>query len=203
MAKTIEELISKHEAARAAEEALKNKIPQLQAKLDQLRTESDAAARKGDLTLYQAKKKEIEDTADAIYLIHAQMEDANHKIPEAEAREAWKDYAEKYGKTFLKAWGDYEKQREQLLESFMALVKGQSAAQKIRERLADCCEIDLGALPGEKLDKLFPMTQIPSVREGGWRPPLLRTPDTDFFLQLRNNADLDLFNNVIRLHVSQ
>ena len=196
----LERMQTEYLNAQKARTELEARIPQLEADQEHLAAEADAAAASGDLALYRKKKEAAQMAADQVFVIRKQLEAASAYQTLPEAKEAWKEYAEAYGKTFEKAWSAYMKDREALYTSFLALVTGQQAALKIRESLASCCGLDLGNLPGMALDRTFPLKEkIPDSFPIGRTTTQLNTPDTDFFVR-QFSADLDLFNKVIRLH---
>lgn len=195
----LERMQAEYLNAQKARTELEARIPQLEADQEHLAAEADAAAASGDLALYREKKEAAQMAADQVFVIRKQLEAASAYRTLPDAKEAWKEYSEAYGKTFEKAWSAYAKDREALYTSFLALVIGQQAALKIREDLATCCGLDLGDYPGQTLDRTFPLKMIPASFPTGRTMTQLNTPDTDFFVR-QFSADLDLFNKVIRLH---
>ena len=197
----IEKLLADYEKAQASVEGLKGEISSLEKDLIRLEAEADAAAKEGDVTLYQAKREEAKTASDKLFVRRKQLEGTTCLRSEEEAGEAWREYADAYNKTFAKNWAAYMKARESLYHDFLALVHGQEAALSVREKCAACCGLDPGEISGigNALDSTFPLQMLPD-RAPAFRLPQLRTPDPDFFLRVFG-ADLDLFNRVIRLHL--
>ena len=197
----LEKMLKEYDAAQASVEGLKSEIAQLEMDQTRLEMDADAAAKEGNLPLYREKRDAAQLAADTLFVKNKQLEGCSCLRTEQEAREAWEEYAENYGRTFAKNWASYEKARTELYNDFLAMVHGQNAALSTREKCAACCGMDLGERPGQVLDRTFPLQLLPDT--GKPIPSLqLNTPDTNFFLQAFG-ADLDLFNSVIRLHLSR
>lgn len=201
----LEKMLNEYDKAQASVDGLKGEISRLEMDQVRLDMEADTAAKEGDLTLYQAKRDEAKLAADKLFVCRKQLEGASCLRSEQEAKEAWREYADQYNKTFAKNWAAYMKAREALYNDFLALVHGQEAALAIREKCASCCgmapdEISNG-LFGSDLDRAFPLELIPDKAPVFMRPQI-QTPDTTFYLWAFG-ADLELFNRVIRLHLSR
>ena len=199
----IEKMLAEYDKAQASVEGLKDEISRLEEARTRLEAEAEAAAKEGDVTLYQAKREEAQTASDKLFVRRKQLEGVSCLRSEEEAGEAWREYAEAYNKTFAKNWTAYVKARENLYHDFLALVHGQEAALSIREKCAGCCGMAPGEISGigNALDSTFPLQMLPD-RAPAFHRPQLNTPDTDFFLRVFG-ADLDLFNRVIRLHRSR
>lgn len=199
----LEKMLKEYDNAQASVQGLKDDISRLEADQMTLEAEASDAAKSGNVPLYQAKRDEAKTTADTLFVRRKQLEGTSCIRSKQEARDAWDEYVKEYNKTFSKNWSAYEKAREALYHDFLALVHGQEAALSIREKCADCCGMDPESHSGlnNTLDSIFPLKMIPDKAQG-FRPPQLNTPDTNFFLHAYG-ADLDLFNRVIRLHLSR
>ena len=198
----LEAMLRDFEAAEASVAGLNNEISRLEMDVVRLDMEADTAAKEGNLSLYQEKRDAAKLAADKLFVCRKQLEGVSCIRTEQEARDAFREYAETYDRTFEKAWAAYVKKRENLYADFVALVHSQNAALKIREKCAALAGIDLGNAPALTLDQLFPMRMLPDMPEGPWARPVLNTPDTNYFLQLLDNRDLELFNAVVRNHLS-
>ena len=198
--KKIDQMMKEYNQAEAGKADLEHEIKQLQLDQQALDAEAEAAAKKGDVTLYREKKDAARQAADMLFVRQKQLEGLNCLRTDKEAREAWKEYAEAYNKDFLKAWAAYEKARERLYADFMDILNGQNEALKIRAKCAACCGTD----PSANLDRIFAMKLIPDKIDRRTIPgqPLLDTPDTNFFLQagLAKADMITPFNKAIRLH---
>lgn len=199
----LEKMLNDYTRAQASVQGLKDDITRLEAERIRLEAEADAAAKEGDVDLYQRKRDEAKTANDTLFVRRKQLEGTTCLRSEEEAGEAWREYADAYNKTFAKAWAAYVKARENLYHDFLALVRGQDAALGVREDCARCCGLNPGEISGvgNALDSTFPLQMLPD-RAPDFRHPQLDTPDTDFFLRVFG-ADLDLFNRVIRLHRSR
>lgn len=196
----LEKLMKTYDDAQTVRTELEARIPQLEADQKRLQREAETAATAGNLTLYREKRDQAQMAADQVHVIRAQLDAASALQPEQEARDAWQEYTEAYGKNFTKALSEYEAEREKLYASYMALVTGQAAALKIRERLAECCGIDVGDnLQGMTLDRYFPLKTMPVNFPTGRTMTQLNTPDSDFFIRVYG-ADSAELNRVVRLH---
>ena len=202
MTKKLERMMQEYDQALAGKEALAEEVAKLKDAKELQEAQAEAAALQGDIPLYRKIRDEAKETADTLFVREKQLEKLTIRKTEKEARDAWEEYAEDYNKKFVKAWASYEAARSNLYAAFMALVKDQAEAFEIREKCAAIAGIDLGLRPGNALDSRFPLKTIPDKKAGTWMQPQLNTPDTNFYLQLLDNVDLDYFNNVVRLHVS-
>ena len=201
----LEKMLNDYTRAQASVQGLKDDIARLEAERIRLEAEADAAAKEGDVDLYQRKRDEAKTANDTLFVRRKQLEGTTCLRSEEEAGEAWREYADAYNKTFAKAWAAYVKARENLYHDFLALVRGQEAALGVREDCARCCGLDPGEISGSGasvLDSAFPLQTIPETFPTGRMTPALNTPDTDYYIRLFG-ADLDLFNRVIRLHLSR
>ena len=197
--KKIDQIMKEYNQAEAEKADLEHEIMQLQVDKQALDAEAEAAAKKGDVTLYREKKDAARQAADMLFVRQKQLEGLNCLRTEKEAKEAWKEYADDYNKGFSKAWAAYEKARDSLYSDFMEIVKAQNEALRIREKCAACCGTD----PEANLDRSFAMKLMPDKCEP-IRLPQLQTADTNFFLtaRLAGTDKVPFFNSVIRLHKS-
>lgn len=198
--KKIDQMMKEYSQAEAGKANLQSEVAQLEIDQKCLEAEAEAAAKVGNVTLYQEKRDAARQAADMLFVRQKQLEGLNCLRTDKEAREAWKEYAEAYNKDFLKAWAAYEKARERLYADFMDILNGQNEALKIRAKCAACCGTD----PSANLDRIFAMKLIPDKLDRRTIPgqPLLDTPDTNFFLQagLAKADMITPFNKAIRLH---
>lgn len=202
----LEKLLKDHEQAKADKAALEQEMATLKADKERLEGEAEAAAQEGNIPLYREKRDAAQLKADTIFVRNKQAEKLKVLATEAEAKAAWKDYAESYNKAFAKSWAAYEKARRDLCAAFLEIVNAQNEALRMRAKCAECAGIpdDGGFMSPSGYDRILHMDMIPDEQKRQRLAGQIFTkgPDVDFFFdaQLCDPAKLDLLNQVVRWH---
>ena len=202
----LEKLLKDHEQAKADKATLEQEMATLKADKERLEGEAEAAAQEGNIPLYREKRDAAQLKADTIFVRNKQAEKLKILATEAEAKAAWKDYAESYNKAFAKSWGAYEKARRDLCAAFLEIVNAQNEALRMRAKCAECAGIpdDRGFLQPSAYDRILHMNMIPDEQKKLQRPVAIQTkgPDVNFFLdaQICDPAKIDLLNQVVHWH---
>ena len=204
----IDKLFKDYDRVLAEKSSVEETCAGLEEEVRRLEGEAEAAASKGDFTLYKDKKEAASQAKEALYVSNKHLEALNLLLPKEDAISAWQEYAEGYNRSFEKNWKAYEKARGELFAAFAKLVDQQNEAFKIREKCGACC----GERPEESsygfyksFDRSFPMKLLPDSFNYANRPhDSVGLPDTQFFrdYELASEKDDEIFRDVIRLHHS-
>ena len=204
----IDKLFKDYDRVMAERSSVEETCAGLEEEVRRLEGEAEAAASKGDFTLYKEKKESASQAKEALYVNSKHLEALRLLLPKEDATSAWQEYAEGYNRTFEKNWREYEKARKDLYAAFVKLVNQQNEAFRIREKCGECC----GERPEESpygyyksFDKSFPMKLLPDSFNYANRPhDSVGIPDTQFFrdYELASEKDDKTFWNVIRMHHS-
>lgn len=200
----IDKLIKEYNAAMAGKESLANEVERLRTEKINLTAEAEAAAKAGDVETYKQKRDAASLAADNLFVKEKQIEGLSCLRTEDEAKDAWKEFAEDYNKSFGKAWKAYEAKRKDLYNEFLRLVDMQNAMLKKREACGDCCGLPRASFMDNPADRVFPIDLLPISAMGEKVIHAnFRQPDVAFFFSslLAGTREASLFNQVIRLHM--
>ena len=141
---TIEQLRKQYHTAqeRAAEKA--EEIRQAEKDLAALRREQENAARAGDQEAFDAKAEEIQKAERRIYVLIKSSDTSGIVTPE-DAREAWTNYAQTFGRSQGAKLAAYDKKRRELCRDYEDLIAGQNDALQAREEVAAMAGTDAGS----------------------------------------------------------
>lgn len=141
---TIEQLRKQYKTAQeqAAEKA--EEIRQAEKALAALRREQENAAKAGDVERFDMLAEQIQKEERRIYVLIKSADTSGRVTPE-DARAAWTEYAQTFGKNQGAKLAAYDKARRELCREYEGLVAGQNNALRAREELAAMAGTDAGS----------------------------------------------------------
>lgn len=142
MAKTTIEKLREQYASAAAEATKKaQKVQEQEANLQELKQEQEAAAAAGDFDKYEDLAARISKAERFLYVMNHEKPKTD-AVTEAQAAEAWEDYAKTWTQEMAKRWGLYKTALRELCKQYENLAKFQNEALKTRKEVAGMVAAD-------------------------------------------------------------
>ena len=186
---TLEKIEAALAAAEAARKATAEEIQRLTKEQKETEAAAQAAAEAGNLEEYMKLDADAKRKAAAVYVTKAKAAKTEAPPPMAEIAEAWKDYADKFGKAQQRRLDAYDKARRELFQMYNEILNEQNEAYRRREKACGWMGRGLnGAQDGDEASlKLFRLPDNTFIglhyRSFAWTNPEMPffnlTQDTD------------------------
>lgn len=199
----LEKMIKEYNAAILSKNKMTEDAERLRKDKARLMEEAETAAKAGNVAEYKEKKNAAELAEDDLFVKEKQIEGLRCFRTEDEAKDAWREFAEDYNKSFGKMLKAYEDKRKDLYAEFMKLVNIQNEMLKKREVCGDCCGLPRAYFLNNPADSAFPVLLLPDKVKTRTILTSLDQEDVNFFFaaHLAGERENGLWNSVIRLHV--
>lgn len=202
----LEKLIKNFDDVQAAKSELEQDVAQLEALKAAAAEGAENAAGAGNVDQYKKNRDEVQALTDTLFVRRKQLEKLSVMASEADAKEAWKEYAEGYNKGQAKAWAAYEKARRDLFAAFIDMTNAQNEALRMRKKCAECAGIPEGGgfMQPSGYDKILPLQMIPDeeIMPRQPIPVYTKAPDVLFFLNAKicDPDKIEMLNRVVHFH---
>ena len=154
MKMTVESFDAKVKQFENKRKQISEDIAELSRKEAALSEECKTAVAAGDVDTYIKLNRQNEAIASALFVKRSFLDNMGKAATPEEAKEAWSSYVSGYDKDMKKAVEDFEAAKRTLISKYESLVKKQSEALKVRDRLNESVGLS---------ERSYPMTFIPCL----------------------------------------
>lgn len=159
---TIKDIDAQVETTNKVREQLAQSKHGNERKAEEYRARADAAAVTGDVETYKKYKQLMDDAEAMAYVCGKQLEaEQNKAVTKEQTQEAWRGYADQYGKKIAAKLKEFDKAKAEALKLYAEAVDLQDEACATRERIAGYAGVSYNPGMDGKLDADYPMEYIP------------------------------------------
>ncbi len=202
---TVEDIDARMKAVQEKEDSFNSEIAELEATGRKIDIEIEDAAKKGDVNLFLAKKKERADIDDMIYVKESAIANLNHEVPFEDTLQAWESYSNQYNKSLNKKLDAYYELRQKMHDAYIDMINTQKDALITRERLARYAGMSIEPMGVTEFDRAFDMQFIP-CKQGYLKlagaPSVIQDPDALWYLADSGHVGFDLLTSNIAKTIS-
>lgn len=178
MKMTVESFDAKVKQFENKRKQISDDIAELAKKEASLSDECKAAVAAGDVDSYIKLNRQKEDVASALFVKRTFLDNMGKAATPEEAKEAWSSYVSGYDKDMQKAIADFEAAKKSLISKYENLIKKQSEALKVRDRLNESAGLPESSYPMPYIRCLGGDSMIGLISKGDWRT---KDPDLVYY----------------------